>query len=58
VPDLGLWVTGYAASAGGSLLRQGRTLDQALRIVRPFADPLLDGTAAGRWDPRLRAWTG
>jgi Nucleotidyl transferase AbiEii toxin, Type IV TA system len=58
VPDRGLWVAGYAASAGGSLLRQGRTLDQALRIVRPFADPLLDGTAAGRWDRRLQAWTG
>jgi Nucleotidyl transferase AbiEii toxin, Type IV TA system len=58
VPDQTLWTSGYAASAGGSLLREGRTLDKALRIVRPFADPLLDGTAAGFWDRRLRAWTG
>jgi hypothetical protein len=27
------------------------TLDEALAIVRPFVDPLLDGSAAGRWDP-------
>ncbi|HEY7147366.1 MAG TPA: nucleotidyl transferase AbiEii/AbiGii toxin family protein [Streptosporangiaceae bacterium] len=58
VPDRSLWTAGYAASAGGSLLRQGRTLDTALRIVRPFADPLLAGSAAGYWDHRGQAWTG
>jgi hypothetical protein len=58
VPDRSLWVPGYAASAAGSLLRHGRGLRDALSIVRPFADPLLAGTAAGCWDRRLRKWTG
>ncbi len=58
MPDRSLWVPGYAAAAGGSLLRRGHSLDEALGIVRPFADPLLDGTAAGLWDRRLQAWTG
>lgn len=57
VPDLGLWVPGYAASAGSSRLRRGRTLDEALAIIRPFADPLLAGTATGFWSHRLRSWT-
>jgi hypothetical protein len=31
-----------------------RTLDEAI-VVNPFLDPLLDGTARGRWD-QLNAW--
>jgi hypothetical protein len=29
-----------------------RTLDEAIGTVTPFLDPLLDGTARGRWDPQ------
>jgi hypothetical protein len=57
VPDRNLWMPGYAAAAADSLLSHGHSLDDALGIVRPFTDPLLDGTAAGRWDRRLRSWT-
>ena len=57
VPDRGLWVPGYAAAAARSLLRGARSLDEALGIVRPFADPLLRGTATGRWDRRRQSWT-
>jgi hypothetical protein len=32
------------------------TLDVALAIVRPFLDPVLDGTAAGAWNPERRVW--
>ena len=56
VPDRDLWQRGYAAEAGRSLLRVGRTLQQALDVVRPFLDPLLGGTATGRWDPASRRW--
>ncbi|HEX5417514.1 MAG TPA: nucleotidyl transferase AbiEii/AbiGii toxin family protein [Chloroflexota bacterium] len=57
VPDRALWEPGYAAEAGRSLLRLARTLDDALAIVGPFLDPLLDGNAAGRWDAERRRWT-
>jgi hypothetical protein len=57
VPDRALWEPGYAAEAGRSLLPTARTLDEALATVTPFLDPLLGGTARGRWDPRNRRWT-
>ena len=57
VPDRGLWQSGYAAEAGRSLLAMARTLDQATATVAPFLDPLLDGTAGGRWDPQNDRWT-
>jgi hypothetical protein len=38
-------------------LKVAATLDDALAVVRPLIDPLLDGTAAGRWDPDSAAWT-
>jgi hypothetical protein len=57
VPDMELWERGYAAEAGRSLLPIARTLDEALAFVRPCLDPLLDGTATGRWDPERRVWT-
>jgi hypothetical protein len=56
VPDRRLWEPGYAAEARRSLLPEGRTLDEALSIVKPFTDPLLNQTAAGRWDPGPRQW--
>jgi hypothetical protein len=56
VPDRDLWQPGYAAAARDSLLAAGRTLDDALAIVRPFLDPLLDGTASGSWNPEVQQW--
>ena len=51
VPDRALWERGYAAEAGRSPLPLARTLDDALGIIQPFLDPLLDGSARGAWDP-------
>lgn len=56
VPDRSLWEVGYAAEAKRSILETALTLDDALAAVTPFIDPLLDGTAAGTWVPRLTAW--
>lgn len=58
VPDRALWERGYAAEAGRSLLPSAHTLDEALSVVRPFVEPLLAETAAGRWDPENGQWTG
>jgi len=56
VPDLELWTKGYAAEAERSMLDTGFTLDDALAVVTPFLDPILDGTANGTWDPRNGQW--
>lgn len=58
VPDRILWEAGYRAEAGRSLLPVARTLDEALAIVSAFADPALDGTASGDWDPKNGMWVG
>jgi hypothetical protein len=57
VPDHAIWERGYAAEASRSLLATARTLDEALGVVRPFVEPLLTGSAAGRWDPRRGRWS-
>lgn len=56
VPDRALWERGYAAEAGRSLLPVAHTLDDALAIVTPFLDPLLDGSTAGTWDAKQHGW--
>jgi hypothetical protein len=56
VPDRELWERGYAAEAARSLLTTALTLDDALGVVRPFIDPLLEATATGMWDPRAGGW--
>jgi Nucleotidyl transferase AbiEii toxin, Type IV TA system len=56
VPDPALWESGYAAEAKRSLLTNAHTLDEALAVVRPFVDPVLGGTARGRWDHERGAW--
>ena len=56
VPDREIWEAGYRPEAGRSLLRIAQTLGEALEIVRPFIDPLLDGTATGHWDPHGLHW--
>jgi hypothetical protein len=57
VPDRALWEAGYAAEARRSLLPVASTLDQALAIIGPFLDPVLDGTAGGTWHPDSRTWS-
>lgn len=57
VPDRNLWERGYAAEANRSVLPIPRTLDDALAAVRPFLNPLLAGTAAGRWEPAQGRWS-
>ena len=56
VPDLELWTKGYAAEAGRSLLDTAFTLNDALAIVTPFLDSILNGTANGTWDPKSGRW--
>ncbi len=57
VPDRALWAPGYAAEARRSVIDVPVTLCDALDVVRPFLDPVLDGTATGVWDPTARRWT-
>lgn len=52
--------TARCGSAGTQPRRGGRktaqTLDEALAIVRPFLDPLLEGRATGAWDHAAQRW--
>lgn len=57
VPDRADWEPNYAREAAKSLLPYAKTLDEALEFVRPFIDSLLDGSAAGTWDPNARRWS-
>jgi len=57
VPDRPIWEAGYAAEARRSMLPDARTLDEALAVVRPFLDPVFQGTADGSWDPKRQRWT-
>jgi hypothetical protein len=56
VPDRRLWERGYAAEAARSLLPAALGLDDALGVVKPFLDPLLDLNAAGTWNPKDSRW--
>ena len=56
VPDRTLWEAGYAAEAGRSLLSHSKTLAEAMSVVSPFVDPLLNGTATGTWNPASGTW--
>lgn len=56
VPDRVLWEPGYRREAAASVLADAHSLDEALAIVRPFVDPLLQGTAGGRWDHKHKDW--
>ncbi|MBA3402287.1 MAG: nucleotidyl transferase AbiEii/AbiGii toxin family protein [Actinobacteria bacterium] len=56
VPDRELWEAGYRAEAGRATTPAAASLEQALAIVRPLVDPLLEHTATGMWDPAQRAW--
>jgi hypothetical protein len=56
VPDRSMWGRGYRAEAARSLLPIAHTLEDALSIIGPFIDPILDGNAQGRWDPQKLVW--
>lgn len=56
VPEHTTWEKGYAVEARKSLLPYAQTLDEALEVVRPFIDLLLDGSAVGTWDPKQKRW--
>ncbi len=56
VPDPAGWQKGYAAAAKRWRLEEAKTVDEALVIVRPFIDPILEGTATGRWRPASGGW--
>lgn len=56
VHDREAWKRGYDAEAARSLLEVAATLEEALELMARFADPLLDGSARGEWDPRARDW--
>lgn len=51
-----LWVPGYEKAASDAKLTEAPTLDAAVAAIGTFVDPLLNGTAAGRWEPGRRAW--
>lgn len=54
-----LWPAGYEAKATEltDLGELGR-FTPALTLVKRFVDPVLDGTAAGEWDPVRSTWSG
>jgi len=56
VPDRVLWEAGYSAEARRSLLDTAGSLDEALVIVAPFVNAILNGTAVGWWDPSRLQW--
>ena len=56
VPDRGLWEPGYAAEARRSLLPETTNLGEAIQVVGAFLDPVLGGSAHGRWDPAAGRW--
>lgn len=56
VPDRSLWEPGYAAESRRWLIAVASTLDDALGIVRPCLDSLLDRSAVGMWRPKSGRW--
>jgi hypothetical protein len=55
-PDHELWMPGYRAEARRATGLSALELDDALTVVRPFLNPLLNGSATGAWSPERRAW--
>jgi Nucleotidyl transferase AbiEii toxin, Type IV TA system len=56
VPDRSIWNAGFAKAVRKTVGLPAQTLDEALAIVRPFVEPVLDGTATGFWDPEAARW--
>ncbi len=56
-PDAAGWRTGYARVAKDVPGLAERDLDAALGTVKRFLDPVLGGTATGRWRSDRQDWT-
>lgn len=50
------WEAGYARVARDTPGLEERDLELAVASARRFIDPVLAGTANGRWDPAAMAW--
>jgi hypothetical protein len=50
------WTTGYARAARDVPQLAPGDLGTAIHLVREFLDPVLNGTAQGRWDPGNTNW--
>jgi hypothetical protein len=56
VPDPMIWIPGYRSEARRTVGLDAVELDDAVRVVRPFLDPLLSQSAAGQWNPQRQRW--
>ena len=55
VPDVARFARGYRSDAPAAL-RAELDFDQAASLVKRLADPVLAGTAVGRWSPERGRW--
>lgn len=58
VPDEASWRRGWASPKNKARPLASVPFDTAVTRVKSFLDPVLDGTAKGRWDPEAGRWTG
>jgi hypothetical protein len=56
-PDAAGWRTGYARVPKDVPGLAERDLEAALTTLKRFLDPVLGGTATGRWWPHRQDWT-
>jgi len=56
-PDAAGWRTGYARVSKDVRGLAERDLEAAVASVKRFLDPVLGGTASGRWRPDRQQWT-
>jgi hypothetical protein len=56
VPDRALWEAGYRNEVKRTRGLEATDLDAGLAAVMPMINPLLDGTAAGSWEPDAGRW--
>jgi hypothetical protein len=56
IPSAAGWVAGYARVAREATWLEERNMDAAMNSVGRLIDPVLAGTAVGRWDPATMAW--
>lgn len=56
VPDEARWRQGWQSPKNRARPLTGVPFDQAVDRVSSFLDPVLDGTARGRWDPDAGVW--
>lgn len=56
IPSTPDWPAGFARELRNAPAAVDRTLDAALSTARCFIDPILQGSAAGVWDPASLSW--